>query len=151
MRYSHDTFTYLFGQFCIWLKIQWFFSIKDCWKIQWFFFLLMNSKYLTWNCQWFRSNTKWFFKSCRGPGCLKVVSIMSAARRTKCKKKKIFFFFYFSAFLCKKACESWSICIPENKNTKMVQRPKWSQSCAWRTEFFFQTACLRDPGVDLCH
>ena len=42
--------------------------------------------------------------------------------------------FYFNnwSYLRKKACESCSICFPENKNAKMVQRTKWSQSCAWR-------------------
>ena len=51
--------------------------------------------------------------------------------------------FYFNnhdnwSFLHKKARESWSICITESKNAKMVRRTKWSQSCAWRTEIFFR-------------
>ena len=48
-------------------------------------------------------------------------------------------------FFAKKGHESWSICILENKNAKMVRRTKWSQSCAWRTENFF-----RQPESDLC-
>ena len=38
----------------------------------------------------------------------------------------------------KKARKSWTVCIPENKNAKMVRRTKWSQSCAWRTENYFK-------------
>ena len=55
-------------------------------------------------------------------------------------------------FFAKKARESWSVCIPENKNANdMVRRTKWSQSCAWRTEFFFQTAWVTAVSPLLMH
>ena len=57
---------------------------------------------------------------------------------------QIFYLKYWS-FCRKKACESWSVCILENKNGKMVRRTKWSQSCAWWTENFF-----RQPGLLCC-
>ena len=60
-------------QFCNWFKIQLYFPMNNWSNFQrfalWFFFILTNFKYFSWNSMtfpwhWSRSVFQWYFKSC---------------------------------------------------------------------------------------